>query len=121
MRPTDVQTAPDGVQAGSEGPVRSLSPEQGSNKPQRVTCVYHCSSMGGCDRHFASLEAFDLHRPGRTGQRKCADPTTVRDDDGNRRLIAKSEDGHCAIGHGHPVNGVTVWQTPHAAVSNGWA
>jgi hypothetical protein len=38
----------------------------------RLHCTYHC---GGCHTHFASLEAFDLHRAGdHATRRRCLDP-----------------------------------------------
>lgn len=95
------------------------APPSAPHKAQkRVACRCHCE----CGRHFASLDAFDLHRPGRTGQRKCVDPSTVRDDKGKPRLAEKGTDAVCALTHhdkatGHPVDvhGVTVWQTVEAA------
>lgn len=85
---------------------------------RRICCNSHCLS---CGLHFASLAGFDLHRPGRTGHRKCVDPRTVMTD-GKRRLIEKSTNGVCRISRadkdtGQPIEiqGVTVWQTVEAS------
>jgi hypothetical protein len=37
-----------------------------------VTCRHHCHQ--GCNRHFASLAAFDAHRRGPFAGRYCAEP-----------------------------------------------
>jgi hypothetical protein len=50
------------------------------------TCQYHCR---GCDSHFSSLQAFDLHRVGEhdnrpDNPRRCNIPTEeVSDENGN--------------------------------------
>ena len=78
-----------------------------------VTCRFHC---GGCERHFSSEEAFELHRAGsfQKGTRHCRAPETVG------KLVAKSEDGRCDIGYSHAVAGITVWQTLAASQAGGW-
>jgi hypothetical protein len=55
-------------------------------------CSFHCS---GCNRHFASLEAFDLHRVGNyeTG-RFCIDAGACD------RLVVASSDGVCRLTRG---------------------
>lgn len=109
----------------SQLPIAAQNPPQPTAEPpsspqtaqRTVTCQCHCE----CGRHFASLLAFDLHRPGRTGQRKCVDPRTVLTD-GKRRLVEKGTDSECRVSifekaTGNPViqRGVTVWQTVEAA------
>lgn len=93
----------------------AAAPSAPQKAQRRTFCRDHCAS---CGRHFSSVEAFDRHRPGKTGQRKCVDPTTA-----DLRLAAKSKDGVCAItviekATGKPieVRGVTVWQTVEAHI-----
>jgi len=77
---------------------------------RRVCCGFHC---GGCGRHFASLEAFDLHRDGPWTARRCEDPNDVVGKTPRTRLQPKDTDGICAMGEDE-VHGVTVWQTEAA-------
>lgn len=81
---------------------------------RRKTCRYHCrgdSGHRGCSTHFASLEAFDLHRQtDEDGQRVCIPPAAVLDGSGAPLLIRQSNDGDCAICPPYG-SGVTVWTT----------
>jgi hypothetical protein len=80
----------------------------------RVTCVYHCCAQGGCGRHFASEEAWELHRkPNGDGTRHCVDPNEVEGKTPRTRLAPKDTDGICLLA-GYEVHGVTVWQTEDA-------
>lgn len=109
------------LQTAQDHPQPVIEPAEAPRGPQatqrRVLCGYHCD----CGRHFASLTAFDLHRPGKTGHRKCVDPATVFTD-GKRRLVPKGTDAICRLtrfdkvtGESIDVVGVTVWQTVEAA------
>lgn len=91
----------------------AASPDPGvaaAQRARRVCCGFHC---GGCGRHFASLEAFDLHRDGTYDARRCADPNDVEGKTPRTRLVPKDTDGICAMGDDE-VHGVTVWQTEAA-------
>jgi hypothetical protein len=79
----------------------------------RVTCVFHCAAPG-CGRHFASLEAFDLHLGGPLEARVCTPPEQVTGKKPRHRLVEKATDAICAIGGQGEVHGVTVWQTEAA-------
>lgn len=63
------------------------------------SCRYHCNGKpyGGCGRHFASLRAFDWHRPGS----ECIDPekdNEKREAEGKKaRFVATTETGSCDI------------------------
>lgn len=63
------------------------------------TCRSHCRS---CGRHFANDAAFDRHRVGRTGNRRCQDPA---DDDWYEVI-----DGDCRIGDASPLSGVVIYR-----------
>ncbi|MBA3262012.1 MAG: hypothetical protein H0T69_06010 [Thermoleophilaceae bacterium] len=81
---------------------------------RRKTCRYHCrgdSGYKGCSRHFASLEAFDLHRQTLdNGQRVCVPPSAVRDSAGAPLLIRQTVGGECRVCPPYS-NAVTVWTT----------
>jgi hypothetical protein len=69
-----------------------------------MTCRHHCAS---CDGHFASLEAFDVHRAGdyATG-RFCVDPHECD------RLVVATEEGVCRLVGGiAELQGVTVYRS----------
>ncbi len=61
-------------------------------------CAYHCAACGG---HFASLEAFDLHRFGPWGDRRCLDP------DEESRLVVAGR-GLCGV-YRITIPGAVVW------------
>lgn len=84
-------------------------------REKRVCCLCHCS----CGRHFASLEAFDLHRVGSNGNRHCEDPNDVEGETPRTRLAPKDTDGICDLSEEREIHGVTVWQTEAARDSGG--
>jgi hypothetical protein len=64
-----------------------------------VFCRYHCRGhpYSGCDSHFTSLEAFDLHRAGdHAAKRFCVPPDDVD------RLTVETRDGVCRLTRGIP-------------------
>jgi hypothetical protein len=78
-----------------------------------ATCQYHC---GGCGRHFASLEAFDLHRRGdHDAGRYCVHPVDLEGDSPRTRLVAKTKHGKCDIGR-EALHGVWIWQVERDAM-----
>jgi hypothetical protein len=99
--PSDPPQALDGVSVGSNG----SEPSEALRRSYRVCCRCHCA---GCGRHFASVEAFGLHRR----EWECHDPNDLvprRRDTARTRLVPKDTDGICALA-GYEVHGVTVWQ-----------
>lgn len=61
----------------------------------RQSCKDHATC---CDRHFSSLKAFDLHRPGSV----CTDPAAIT------KLAIWTEEGSCKLMKGCYVNGKLV-------------
>ena len=75
-----------------------------------TTCTGHCSQ---CDRHFHSLEAFDLHHErDDTGWPACLDPLDLEDRDGKPRLQALTTEGECRMYPPKVERGVTIWTLP---------
>ncbi len=71
-----------------------------------ASCSFHC---GGCNRHFRSLEAFDIHRVGShtDGSRHCESPLDLKG-----KLVAIAEDdGICRISGGPMLTKETIWAT----------
>lgn len=70
------------------------------------TCTYHCRGypFGGCDSHFSSLRAFDLHRQGpHDGERVCVEPADVS---GLELLTAE---GRCDHQRPRPDGPIAIW------------
>lgn len=66
-------------------------------------CRYHCRP---CGAHFSSLRAFDAHRIGPMGNRRC--------ELGDADLIERFA-GVCKIAGETPIIGITVYERPDAA------
>jgi hypothetical protein len=65
-----------------------------------LVCTYHC---GACHSHFASLEAFDLHRAGDYADaRYCLDP----DDE---KTLSEAGRGPCRMYPKQSVDEATIW------------
>lgn len=62
-------------------------------------CHYHCPT---CDRHFASLRAFDWHRVGSWENRRCVDPASTE-----RRYAGA--DGTCGLERPDETLKAKVW------------
>lgn len=98
------QNAPDGVQVGSvrprpSEPLRKIGDETYETN-QRAHCRSHCRA---CGTHFSSDGAFDLHRTGPWGDRRCIEAGH------DPRFAAKAENGICAAASVTAEEGVTVW------------
>ena len=69
------------------------------------TCTYHCRGYpyGGCDSHFSSLNAFDVHRQGPyDGERVCVEPADVED--------LEPTEGRCDHQRPKVEHAVTIWR-----------
>lgn len=93
-----------------------LEPPAIERKPKQQNCVWHCVACNTC---FHSVMAFDLHRVGEQGERRCASPDDVFKRDGSPKLTAWTVRGYCDHQKGCYENGSyikhiypsTVWQT----------
>jgi hypothetical protein len=67
-------------------------------------CTNHCR---GCDRHFASLGAFDAHRIGTPSTRECESPVIITEAGGPH---FDADLGGCKISDPeHPESNIEIW------------
>jgi hypothetical protein len=74
----------------------------------RDACTTHCVE---CDTCFSGTSAFDAHRSGPPEDRRCEDPAEVRDRNGKRLLVVKTNAGTCRLSTPPTVKApVEIWQ-----------